>query len=207
MHIYQKPPNFGNLEIINPNLKAVIWDMDGTILDSEKFHIKATSELLKKHHIELTTKEVEKVVLGQIDQIIHEYFCKNYPNLNLSLADFIHQKDELIISLIDEKTIMLPEIKNIIKTISSSSYKQALVTSSEKKLAMALLKKLNLITFFDIILTREDTEKNKPHPMPYQTAFQLLQIKSHESIIFEDSEIGFESAKRSEGLAVKAKWY
>ena len=66
---------------------------------------------------------------------------------------------------------------------------------------------MKLTRLFDIIITREDTEKSKPGPMPYTFCFSKLNLKSDEAVLFEDSVVGLAAANAASRNVFKVEWY
>ncbi|MFT6632166.1 MAG: beta-phosphoglucomutase-like phosphatase (HAD superfamily) [Bacteriovoracaceae bacterium] len=212
MHQFKEVPKFIDLANSPKGLKAVLWDMDGTIMETEYLHALSTQTIINNHHSDLNLSylEVEAVCIGESDKTIFDTFKSRDLLVNYSLENFIVEKNSIIskelISL-SPSSIFNPKIENLMKEFGSKGIKQAVVTSSEKEITHTLLKYLNLFEIFELILTREDTSENKPSPVPYLRAMELLGVNSNEVIIFEDSPTGLSAAKESNALTFQACWY
>ena len=99
-----------------------------------------------------------------------------------------------------------PETKKFLEELRSKNILLGLVTSSEKCLTERLLIKTDIKSLFHIILTREDTPENKPHPMPYLTAMEKLNLSPNKTFIFEDSPSGIKAAIDSGAYTFQAGW-
>jgi beta-phosphoglucomutase len=209
-----KVPTLENLAL--DNIKAVIFDMDGTLLNSEVLHARALQELLA------TSKKNSKKTSFSADKLIKSFIGVAEPDVykklleldiipSISFNEFIDLKNaefKIILKNKDISTRLLnSELLALIKDLKSKNYKIALVTASERGTTDLFMQELNISSLFDIILTRDDTEKSKPDPMPYLKSFELLDIKGNEALIFEDSNTGLESAIKSGGNVCKASWY
>lgn len=204
-------PIFNTLQSQHPTMKAVLWDMDGTIMQTEPLHALSSLEILKKNpKFKETYHEVEKTCWGETDQTIFEHYQAKGFLQDISLIEFIDLKNEIIKLKINEtprERIVLPEILKLIEGLKLSGLKQAVVTSSEKELTEFLLESLDIRKYFDLVITREDTKDNKPSPMPYQYAMSLLNLTPKEVLIFEDSQVGLQAAKESQATFFQAGWY
>lgn len=204
-------PIYNTLQSQHPKMKAVLWDMDGTIMQTEPLHALCTLEILKLDpSFKETYEEVERVCVGETDKKILNHYQQKGFFWDMKLNEFISQKNELIkikISETPRESIVLPEIIKLIEGLKLSGLKQAIVTSSEKELTEFLLENLDLRKYFDFVITREDTKDNKPSPMPYQYAMNLLKLTPREVLIFEDSKIGLQAAKESKATFFQADWY
>lgn len=212
MHQCKVVPNIKYLSSISGSFNVALWDMDGTIMQTECLHTIATQTILKNSHpkMALSYSEIEEKCIGETDQTILESLQSLNYLTNLTLSQFIMKKNQIIseklISMSDEE-IFRPEVRALMEELKSSGIKQAVVTSSEKDITHTLLKHLNLQDYFSLILTREDTRENKPSPMPYLTAMERLSATPENTLIFEDSTPGLAAANASQATTIQACWY
>ena len=175
-------------------MKAILLDLDGTLVDTEKLDditmqkVLKTNGLLKsKKFIGYTLEEYVKAITKdkKFQNKIKNGFIKEYEK--------ILEKTEL---KINHQLLKLLKRENDVKI--------ALVTSNNKRLTSFILTKLGIKKFFDIIVTCEDVENQKPHPEPYLRAIKRLNINPKDCIAFEDSKQGMLSAK-SAGIKIIKK--
>ena len=107
----------------------------------------------------------------------------------------------------DQSLIISPQIKNLLTEAQISEMTLGVVTSSEKLLAHKLLDRFELKEHFSFVITREDTELNKPNPDPYLLALSKTSFKKDQCVIFEDSNAGLSAAKNAGIKAYQAGWY
>lgn len=212
MHQLSKVPNINDLNEINPTCKAILWDMDGTIMETEVLHITSLYELLKTKHPDnqIELKTIEEVCYGQTDPKILDSFQEKGYLTDLTITAFIEAKDKIIEDLLSKtqiERIFNVQIRNFMVSVNQLGIKQAVVTSSEKNITHILLKHLGILEFFEFIITREDTSENKPSPMPYVTAMKKLDLEARHIVIFEDSTLGLQAALNSKAPFCRAKWY
>jgi beta-phosphoglucomutase len=142
-----------------------------------------------------------------LDFLDEQVFEKIQPktNLEMSAAEFVEMKNEcFLINVKNADKLLRPEVKNLLDEVSQSELSLGLVTSSEKSVCESLLKKFKIHNLFDVILTREDTSENKPHPMPYLEAMKFLSLSPTKTLVFEDSNTGIQSATDSGAIVIQA---
>jgi len=200
-------------------IKAVIFDLDGVIINSEPLHDESTAIVLQKNGISISEKE-RKQFLGLNDkeifsQVVKENKLKKTPEdliqerekvyfdlikkvkenkLKKTPEDLIQEREKVYFDLIKKKGLdLFPGVLEAIQKFSKR-YKLAITTSSEKSKVDFTLKKFNLSQYFPIIITGEDITKGKPDPEPYIKTIKQLGVKSKECLVIEDSINGMKSA-------------
>ena len=212
MHRFTQPPEISELLRLSPQLKYLLWDMDGTLLNTEILHTKASLSIVSEQHPEdcPSYEFVDNLCLGRTDQDCLKAFQElDYLKI-LNLSEFIELKFNHIKKIIlssKKDTVLAPSVLNLLKECQKHKIKLAIVTSSERDLTDLILKQLDLTHFFDLILTREDTIENKPSPMPYLSAMNHFKASTNECFIFEDSPTGLQAASKSTIAYGKACWY
>jgi beta-phosphoglucomutase len=206
-------PHFADLLGLNHQLKALIFDMDGTLFNTEIFHAKALMELGKRHNIKppCSPDEVYELMVGKADHLLFE-IIKNWNGIppHWTTEVFINEKNSSLLSIMDEvkENHFFPQMtQNLLQSAYQHGIKLALVTSSEKCITDKLLEMTKISHLFDLILTRDDCPFHKPHPWPYLKALEVLNISQNETFIFEDSHVGIESALASGAKVFKVNWF
>lgn len=212
MHVLNKVINFQQLKTIYPDTKAILWDMDGTIMETEQVHATAFINLLAEHGVEQSTQitEIKNTCIGMTDLQVLEQLHIRGLFTQFDQKSFLAHKNMHLMTLVKDlkkEEIFSNQILSLLKEIKSLNIPQAIVTSSEKDITDYLLSFLELTHFFDFIITREDVEFNKPHPMPYLHAIEKLKIDRKYITIFEDSNTGLQAAKDSGANVFHVKWY
>lgn len=211
MKALKKVPVFSDLEEYEIQYKAILWDMDGTIMNTEALHAEATVELLNTHDKEHShnSKSIEELGHGEVDSIVLQRLQAQNLLTAMPVSTFIKKKTECILDLLkttDHSSIFNPQIKSLMQEARSADIPQVVVTSSEKDITEKLLSYLGL-DYFNFIITRADTELNKPHPEPYLLACKKLDICPSTAIVFEDSKVGAAAATAARANVFKAAWY
>ena len=212
MHIFSKVPNYNDLLEEHPKLKAVFWDMDGTLVDTERCHAYAIHKTIQKQrpdfHMEL--EDTFKYIIGLTDHTVYKHLIQDEILIKMTWDEFIETKDIEFFKYIKDikiEAVLKPGIVDLLEACVKNGTTLALVTSSEKNIAEYILDTFHLTHYFQVILTREDTKLNKPHPAPYLEALKLTGANLDEVVIFEDSLTGMEAAKLSGMAYHHVTWY
>jgi len=212
-------PSLNDLLEINPSLKGVFWDMDGTIFNTESSHHHAIHLLMKDlapatdHHLLPAPHDLKKRFIGRHDQFVFMELQKEWEFLK-SWDDrtFMKKKEDYFRQSLqqdkDHSKMLLPHIKQLILELHHKKFHLSLVTSAEKDSADFLLNFFKLEKYFHFTLTRNDCgDKVKPHPWPYLKALQESKLSAHEVLVMEDSPSGITSAMSARLMVLKAHWY
>ncbi|MFH2020379.1 MAG: HAD family phosphatase [archaeon] len=184
-------------------MKAVLFDMDGVIADTEPQHFEAARLVLQDFGFDLDeTKLIEYIGLSEED--VWKKVLLNFP-LHLPFKEF-ERKRRLKFRQLVERTLQ-PNVGlyELLIDLKNNHIMIALVTSSGKEIAELILDKLSISSFFSVIVTADDVTRKKPHTEPYRKALQLLSIDANEAVAVEDSAYGIISAKNSGITAVGIK--
>lgn len=182
-------------------IEAVIFDMDGVLIESEPYHIRAEIAVFKKHGISLTDEIASEYLGFKLDDYITalgKRFRKDIDHQAISAE--LHKRIEI---MYEEEVPLVPHVKELLPVLNES-YKLALVTSREKHLALAVLNRLGIANFFSTGVYREDVQYGKPHPEGFLTAAKLLEVAPINCAVIEDAQAGIEASKQA-GMYVIAR--
>lgn len=175
-------------------LKAVIFDMDGLLIDSEPLWQEAGSETLSGFGKELTAEQYHSSTGLRTEEWIHHWFH----HFDIPMEHSIPAIDTIInkaIEKIDDKGQIFPGVESIIPFFKERGFKIGLATSSPLSLVNVVLRKLRLENSFDVITSAEKLPFGKPHPEVYLNCASALNVNGMECIAFEDSFNGMIAAK------------
>lgn len=211
MHKLKTLPSINEIESLNPKVKALIFDMDGTVLDSELFHAKALFKTLDSFQTQYKDPAgLMNEYIGYSDvSVFEDLKSKKILPEHVDLDIFLEKKNHCMLQVInshDPSTCIIEGMTPFLEQVSRI-FTVCLVTASERVITDALLSSLQIDKLFEFSLTRNDTKKSKPDPQPYLKAIEKLGMKKEEVLIFEDSESGLQSAKASGAPYVKVLWY
>jgi beta-phosphoglucomutase-like phosphatase (HAD superfamily) len=203
-------PNIDGIMADFPSTKAFLWDMDGTIIDTEELHAQSLWELLPEGSYPMQRFEFDQFCIGKTDHQIFNYFQERGLFADQTTNQLIDKKNELFIELLkraDINSLFSPSIKSFFLRAKQQRINIAVVTSSEKVIAKTILEEIGLNSYIDLLVTREDTSENKPLPAPYLLALKHLNVSADQCICFEDSETGLTAAKAAQIPTYQAAWY
>jgi HAD superfamily hydrolase (TIGR01509 family) len=182
-------------------IKALIFDFDGVILETEEPQYLAWLEVYQSFDVPLSLKEYGKLI-GSADIFFDPYLNLEEAvgrKINWEELDKKRQKNELERILEKEPQ---PGVVEYLRGARQLGMKTAIASSSGRPWVEGHLERLNLLDYFDCLLTREDVNKTKPDPELFLTAAGNLGVKPDEAIIFEDSPNGVLAANRAEIFCV-----
>lgn len=210
---FTKVPTLSELKKGYPSVKAIFFDMDGTIFDTESIHADAMFVIAAKYKIRPphSPEAVHDLMMGKADHLVFE-LIKDWEGVpkHWSAQDFIDEKNTNVIELLKKtplESYFAPEMQTLLKEVRAANMFVALVTSSEKLVTEELLKIAKLDKFFDLVLTRDDCPKHKPDPWPYIKAQEISGFEKFEILIFEDSNVGLEAACLTGTHVIKVEYY
>ena len=173
-------------------IKAILFDRDGVIIDSEGTNVDSTIAALSDLGIEIKQDEKE-LIIGRHPQVYVKDFLKIY---SFSEEEFHNKQTDYYYKFFEEVKIF-EDMIDLIKRLKTQGYLLALTTSSQLDSTKTILEKNNLLNLFDVIITYEDCKKKKPDAEPYILTANRLGVKSNECLVIEDTQIGLESAKNA----------
>jgi beta-phosphoglucomutase len=206
-------PSLAELKNAYPALEALFFDMDGTLLDTEKYHTQAFLKIGRDFGIvpPHAPEVIHGLLVGRADHLVFEV-VKSWPGFpkDWSARNFVDEKNRNLLSILSNipRDEFLPvSIVNLLKEAHASSLTLALVTSSEKVVTEELLRMGEVRNFFSHVITRDDCPKHKPDPWPYHHALKLTNHMKENVLIFEDSDVGISAALGSGSHVVRADWH
>lgn len=213
------PIRFNNIPSLNelkngfPDIKALFFDMDGTLFDTEKYHAQALIMMGTKYKIRPPhpPEVIHALMVGKADHLVFE-IIKNWEGFpsDWQVHDFVNEKNQNLIQIlkqINPNDYFLPALRELLKLAIQEQLFLALVTSSEKIVTQELLNMTELSQTFNLILTRDDCPNHKPDPWPYLKAMEVSMVDKTQILIFEDSQVGLEAATNSGAHVIKVEWY
>jgi len=172
-------------------IKAVFFDMDGTIADSEKIVWKVTRDFMQKRGIFITHEE-EKLLYGLIWK---ESIRKILESRGLEYKQSIKNTlKERYVRTLSKEVVAMPHIHELLGS-AKDNFKVGLATNSRIREVEIIFNKLGFKSYFDIKLTRDNVKNVKPHPEIYLRGAGIFEVDPSECVVFEDSIVGITAAK------------
>ncbi len=174
-------------------IKAVIFDLDGVLVDTEAFSGQAGEKVLKEHGIELTPEERRKA-FGRPDLDSYSKYIKSR-GLDLNPEKLVEEKDRIYSELIKGKVMPLPGAREILEHLKERGIPFAIASSGTPVKIRASLTETRLLGLINIIVSADDISQGKPHPDIFLKASEKLGISPEYCLVVEDAEAGIEAAK------------
>ena len=183
-------------------MKLIISDLDGTLFDTKDVNYYAYKEVVEEFGYDLDYRYYCEFCNGRH----YMDFLPQITTTDEKILSEIHQKKKQFYKKYLNCAIPNQHLINII-CVLKTEYKTALVTTASKENCVQILEQFGLLDLFDLILTQDDISKPKPDPEGFMKAMKYFGVKPDETIIFEDSSVGLEAAKRSGAFYYKTYGY
>ncbi|RUA16042.1 MAG: HAD family hydrolase [Flavobacteriia bacterium] len=190
------------MELILKNKKAIIFDMDGVLVESEDIWKQAEYEVFSALGA-IVSKEDSRQTRSMTTKKVTEFWYQKFPWKGIPLSEVEEMVLHRVMELISSKDCVSMGIGAFIKNLKSQDYKIGLATNAPEKIIPVVLKKTGTRDLFDSISSADLEKKGKPHPAIYLTTARKLKVRPHECVAIEDSETGMEAAKKA-GMTVIA---
>ncbi|MGN7398096.1 HAD family hydrolase [Peribacillus frigoritolerans] len=172
-------------------MKAIIFDFDGLILDTETAWYEAYSEVLKPYNVILSLPEFATFI-GTVSEEFNE-FLETQTQGKITKKE-IREKAMCIHKKKMEKAVAREGVQEYLEEAKKLGLKIGLATSTTRDWLIPFLEKLQILNYFEVIQTRDDVAKVKPDPALYTNVVQIMGISPQEAIAFEDSANGTKAA-------------
>jgi len=174
-------------------IKAVIFDMDGVMIDSEPLWEKTEHILLARRGVEYTPTYRDQIVgLNQNDS---GKLLINTFELEETVEDIIFERVEILTAIYEEELEVVAELIPLLEDLRDNKFKLAVASSSPMRVINFVLDMFSLHEYFPVVVSGECTDKGKPHPAIYLHTAERLEIEPSECVAIEDSINGVKSAK------------
>ena len=178
-------------------IKAVIFDMDGVLIDSEPLWRKAMIKGFAEFGIPLTEEDCKKTTGRRFSEVADEWI--NYYQLTHTSSTQIEESVvNYLIQLIETEGKAINGVEQLIEFCVKNHLKVGLATSSSNALMQAVLKKLNLQAYFNTTVSAEHLKYAKPHPEVFLSCAQQLAVNPKNCLVIEDSVNGDIAAKAAQ---------
>lgn len=173
---------------------AVIFDMDGVLIDSVRFHWQAMNQVLARYNIHIADDQLRNYIGQSVIRQLHQISEKFHTPLDIDLIveELKPIKDEL------QKGIQPKEgVKQLIELLHENNVPIAIGTSSTGEDTKRKLTDAGIFHNFETLVTHDDVTKHKPDPTVYLMAAEKLHMPPSQCIVIEDAPSGIEAAKRA----------
>jgi len=173
--------------------KAVIFDMDGVITDTMKYHFMAWKRVFASYGLAIGRYEIYKREgqdgLSSIREILSDYGFRLQPRIEEKI---LAQKEALFKRLV--RVSLVKGARPFIRGLKKHGLKLGLVTGTSRAETLKILPK-DLLSIFDASVTGDEVRRGKPDPEPFLKAMKLLRVKKNQAIVIENAPFGIRAAK------------
>jgi beta-phosphoglucomutase len=175
--------------------RAVLWDMDGTLIDSAEYHWITWHDALAELGVELTRESFNGWFGSRNDRILRRYFGDDFP-LD-EIARIGELKESRYRALVREQGIaLLPGVERWLRTLQQAAWRQAVASSAPPANIEVLLEVLRLQDVFNQTVSAEEVAHGKPHPDVFLRAAEKLGVEPSRCVVVEDAPVGVEAGRR-----------
>jgi beta-phosphoglucomutase len=175
---------------------AIIFDMDGVLVDSSPFHFRKWMDFLNAHAIPFDEQELPNIVLGPANDVIFRRFLGNHLTRE-QISELSEELDANFRREIGPNPPALPGVRRLIEECHSQGVAMAVASAAIASNVKFLINALGLTECFREMLAVDSTTHPKPHPEIYLKAAERLGVSPAACAVFEDSYVGIEAAKRA----------
>ena len=174
-------------------IKAVIFDLDGLLIDSEIVSYKIYKEILNQFGHSFSIEEYAQNFSGktEVKNVTNLIDTYNLPwTVEVGLDNVLKVEDKFINEGIDLKT----GVKKLLTYLKDKNLKIAIASSSTRDRALTILRQHNIVEYFDEFVFGNEIEKGKPNPDIFLKACDKISVNPEECLVLEDSESGIHAA-------------
>ena len=182
------------------NIKAVAFDLDGLMFNTEEIYTDVGGELLRRRG-KVCTRELLDQMMGRPARVALQIMI-DFHDLDVTVEQLQIETDEIFADLLDERLEPMPGLMRLLQSLEAHNIPKAITTSSRRLFASKILSRFELEPRFSFMLTGDDVENGKPHPEIYLSAATRHQCSPHEMLVLEDSQIGCAAAVAAGAFAV-----
>ena len=174
-------------------VKAIIFDFDGLLVDTEIVSYKIYKELLQQYGYTHTKEEYAQNFSGKTERKNVENLIETY-HLPWTLEEGLKKVLEVETRLLSQGVDLKCGVKELLHFLKENDYKIGLATSSTKDRALNILRQHSIIGYFDSFVFGNEVEKGKPNPDIFLKACEKLNENPKNCLVLEDSEAGIEAS-------------
>ena len=176
--------------------RAVLWDLDGTLIDSMPYHWIAWNDVLHPLGYYFSVEDFAPTIGLRNEEIVRDFLKLDRPQAEI--AQIVRAKEERYRAILRERGLpMLPGVEHWLKALRADGWQHAIVTSAPRLNVDATMTATHLDQLVDTIVCAEDVINGKPHPEPFLLAADRLGVAPAHCIVVEDASLGLEAGRRA----------
>ena len=172
--------------------KAVLWDMDGTLVDTEPYWIATEFELAARHGGSWSHEHALNLIGN--DLVHSARYIREHMGIDVEPAQIVEELLDGVVARVEERVPWRPGALELLTGLAELGVPCALVTMSYRRFVAPILQVLPPETF-QVVVTGDAVSRGKPHPEPYLTAARRLGVSAGDCVAIEDSNTGTRSAE------------
>lgn len=174
--------------------RAVIWDVDGTLVDTAELHFQAWVEVAREMDKPFTRADFAATFGRRNPEIIREMFGSHYTDQEI---DALGRHKEILYRNAASRlgVDLLPGVRSLLEGLREEKFRQAVGSSAPRDNLDLILKLTGIEHFFTAIVAMEDTQRGKPDPQVFQVAAERLGTPPGGCVVIEDAPAGVQAAR------------
>ena len=175
-------------------IEAVIFDMDGVISDTQKFHSSVESRILSREGVEISPEEITQKYAGSrvidfFSGLLRERFSHD------QILKLVEEKRNTVLEIVRKEAVFMPGAERLIRNLYDKNMPIAVASSSNATFVNAILSKLEVYKLFNVIVSGDMVTKGKPDLEIFLLAASKLCVAPDRCLVIEDAIYGMQAAK------------
>ncbi len=171
---------------------AVIWDVDGTLVDTAELHYQSWVELARQLNQPFTRADFTATFGRRNPEIIHQLFGHHYSDAEV--ADLGHRKEDLYRAQAAKGVELLPGARHLLTSLHQAGFRQAIGSSAPRENIELIMRLTRTEAIFEAVVSMEDTDRGKPDPQVFLIAAARVGAQPRRCVVFEDAVAGVQAA-------------
>jgi HAD superfamily hydrolase (TIGR01509 family) len=181
-------------------LRAVVFDLDGLLFNTEELYQDVGSELLRRRGKRFET-DLLNAMMGRPPRVSLQIMI-DWHGLDATVEQLAAETEEVFVTILDQRLALMPGAEKLLTALEAAGIPKAIATSSGPRFVKNVLSRFNLEPRFQFILTCDDVTEGKPNPEIYQRAAERFGVPTAQMLVLEDSQNGCRAAVASGAYAV-----
>jgi beta-phosphoglucomutase len=173
--------------------RAVIWDVDGTLVDTAELHFQAWADLARDLGQPFSRADFAATFGRRNPEIIRQLFGTHYSEQEI--ADLGDRKEDLYRAAARHGVELLPGVRPLLEGLKADGFRQAVGSSAPRRNLDLILRLTRTEPYFDAVVSMEDTQRGKPDPQVFLVAAERVGVAPPRCVVIEDAVAGVQAAK------------